>query len=186
MDGLRKLIARNIDAASDDSSLTPSMFKLLVALLVLVLIGLFCVATLLLIRRRKNARRASLLPVHEEKSSRRISNHRRLTITATPFDVPKESIYVYNEKKNLVENSSSPPPSPVPEIRITFPDEEDLAGRRKSGKCVVVRISECGSIGMEPCIEENLPPYSSTSERFHSLDLDRMGGLKEKDDSRFA
>ncbi|KAL9107366.1 MAG: hypothetical protein Q9227_007731 [Pyrenula ochraceoflavens] len=185
MDTIRKLVVRDTND-SDNTPITPSMFKLLVALLALVLIGLFLIAILFFIRRRKNARRASLLPVHEEKPTRRISNHRRLTITATPFDAHKESIYVYNEKRDLEANSSSPPASPVPEIRITFPDEEDHTGRRKSGRVVLVRLSEGGSVGMEPCAEEHLPPYSADSDRFHSLDLDRMGGLREKDDRRFG
>jgi hypothetical protein len=90
------------------------------------------------------------------------------------------SIYVNSEKQTLVDNSSSPPPSPVPEIRITFPEEDD-AGKRKSERVVVVRISETGSVGMEPCTDDNLPPYRQTDvDRFHSLDLERIGGLKEK------
>jgi hypothetical protein len=32
-----------------------------------------------------------------------------------------DSVLVYDEKRSLMENSDSPPPSPVPEIRITFP-----------------------------------------------------------------
>ena len=87
-----------------------------------------------------------------------------------------------NEKSAFLEQTSSPPTSPVPEIRITFPEEEDKSGKRKSGRCVVVRISEAGGLGLEPYNEESLPPYqSSDSERFQSLDLERMGGLKEKE-----
>lgn len=45
---------------------------------------------------------------------------------------------------------------------------------------VVVRISETGGVGLEPYNDEHLPPYQRVeSERFESLDLDRMGGLKE-------
>ena len=82
----------------------------------------------------------------------------------------------------MVEGSSQPgsPSSPVPEIRITFPEEEDEAGKSKSGRVVVVRIGETGGLGLEPYSEENLPAYQqSDAERFQSLDLDRMGGLKE-------
>lgn len=185
MDSLKHLVTRGSDV--EDNTLTPSMIKLLIALLVLVLVGFALAGILYLFRRKNKKRQSSLLPVHQD-APKRTSNHRRLTITATPFDAKKESIYVYNEKKNLVENSSSPPPSPVPEIRITFPDEEDHNGRRKSGKVVVVRIGECGSVGMEPCLEEKLPPYhTGDGDRFQSLDLERMGGLKEKDlENRFG
>ena len=76
--------------------------------------------------------------------------------------------------------AASPPQSPIPEIRITFPEEEGAAGKRQSGRVVVVRISEQGGLGLEPYNEESLPPYqSSESGRFESLDLDRIGGLKE-------
>ena len=83
----------------------------------------------------------------------------------------------------MVEESSRPssPSSPLPEIRITFPEEEDDAGKRKSGRVVVVRISENGGVGLEPYNDDHLPPYQkSDAERFQSLDLDRIGGLKEK------
>ena len=50
---------------------------------------------------------------------------------------------------------------------------------------MVVRISEKGAEGFEPCGEETLPRYrASESERFQSLDLERMGGLKEKSRGR--
>ena len=81
-------------------------------------------------------------------------------------------------------DESSRPSSPsdsLPEIRITFPEEEDEAGKRKSGRVVIVRIGENGGVGLEPCNDDHLPPYQkSDAERLQSLDLDRMGGLKEK------
>ena len=86
----------------------------------------------------------------------------------------------------MVHDASQPssPKSPVPEIRITFPEEEDEGGKRKSGRVVVVRISETGGVGLEPYTDDHLPPYQkSDAERFQSLDLDRMGGLKEKNSS---
>lgn len=68
----------------------------------------------------------------------------------------------------------------MPEIRITFPEEEDEAGKSTSGRVVVVRISETGGMGLELYSDENLPAYQqSDAERFQSLDLDRIGGLKE-------
>lgn len=68
----------------------------------------------------------------------------------------------------------------MPEIRITFPEEEDKTGKSKSGRVMIVRISETGGLGLEPYSDEDLPAYQqSDAERFQSLDLDRMGGLKE-------
>ena len=70
----------------------------------------------------------------------------------------------------------------MPEIRITFPDEENEAGKSTSERVVIVRISETGGVGLEPYSDEDLPAYQqSDAERFQSLDLDRIGGLKELD-----
>ncbi|KAF2261652.1 hypothetical protein CC78DRAFT_546479 [Lojkania enalia] len=157
------------------------MVNLLISLLVLVILGLALVGALLFLRSMRKARKESELPLYQKRQS----NHRRLTITATPYGKKGESIYVYQEKQELMANSSSPPPSPVPEIRITFPDEVDESGKRQSGRVVVVRVGE-HSVGLEP-LQEDLPPYQrDASDRFDSLDLDRMGGLKEKDSKDYS
>lgn len=80
----------------------------------------------------------------------------------------------------MLEEESQSPSSSVPEIRITFPDEEGAGEKRKSGRAVVVKISDKGSVGLEPYTDEKLPPYQQ-EERLQSLDLERMGGLKEKE-----
>lgn len=171
-----KLFARD----SNDDGLSPAMVDLLIALLVLVLIGLALVAGLLVLRRKRQNRKLSELPIHNGECMPP-SHQRRLTISASP-GAKTESVLVYDEKRSLMEDTSAPPANAVPEIRITFPEEEDDAGKRKSGRMVVVRISDAGGVGLEPCNEE-LPPYqSSDADRFHSLDIERMGGLKEKED----
>jgi hypothetical protein len=166
-----KFVARG-DTKSQDG-LSNTMVDLLIALLVLILLALALVGGLLVLKRKRQAQKDSLLPVHNGQIP---TSGRRLTIHAGKTD----SIHVYDEKRSLMENSDSPPPSPVPEIRITFPEEEDASGKRKSGRMVIVRISEAGSVGLEPC-HEDLPPYQTTDNgRFQSLDIERMGGLKEK------
>ncbi|KAJ9301334.1 hypothetical protein DTO271G3_1469 [Paecilomyces variotii] len=176
MDALRTLVTRD-DGNNEGEGLTPTMVNLLISLLVLILFGLSLVGALLVLRRKRQNRSRSELPIHNGQC---MSNP-RYTITSNG---KTESVFVYDEKRNLMENSSSPPSSPVPEIRITFPEEEDEAGKRKSGRVVVVRISETGGVGLEPC-HEDLPPYQSDdAERFQSLDLERMGGLKEKQDGK--
>ena len=182
MDHIRSLVARDFDDEEYDL-VSPQMYNLVVALLALVCFALALVGILYLLRRRRQTQKESILPQHS-----RTSNHRRLTITAAPYNGSRtQSVYVYNEKRELMENSDSPPPSPVPEIRITFPDEEDREGKRTSGKVVVVRIGDSGTIGMEPVNEDHLPPYhSSDAERYQSLDLDRMGGLREKETRPYA
>ncbi|KAJ9200537.1 hypothetical protein DTO166G4_1464 [Paecilomyces variotii] len=176
MDALRTLVTRD-DGNNNEEGLTPTMVNLLISLLVLILFGLSLVGALLVLRRKRQNRSRSELPIHNGQCK----SNPRYTITSNG---KTESVFVYDEKRNLIENSSSPPSSPVPEIRITFPEEEDEAGKRKSGRVVVVRISETGGVGLEPC-HEDLPPYQSNdAERFQSLDLERMGGLKEKQDAK--
>ncbi|KAL2828228.1 hypothetical protein BDW59DRAFT_51790 [Aspergillus cavernicola] len=179
MQKFHRLVVRKEDEGNSDG-LSDAMVDLLISLLVLVLLGIALIASLLVLRRRRQNRQQSELPVHNGQCS---THHRSLTITAPPYS-KTESVFVIDEKRNLMENSSSPPPSPVPEIRITFPEEEDEGGKRKSGRVVVVRISDAGSVGLEP-YNEQLPPYqSSDAERFQSLDIERMGGLREKDDAK--
>lgn len=163
------------DDSSNPTSLTPTMMKLLIALIVILFVGTCAIAGLFVLRSRRRAKEQarSDLPFHK-------SNHRRLTITAAPYGRRSESIYAYKEKETFISEAGSPPASPIPEIRITFPEEEDEAGKRKSGRVVIVRISETGGVGLEPYNDDQLPPYQRVeSERFESLDLDRMGGLKE-------
>ena len=171
------------DDSSSNSNLSPTLMKLFIALLVLVLSIAILVGALFVLRKHRKSKRQQQpeLPYHNTSQGSPKSNHRRLTITAAPYG-RNSSSFVINEKSAFIEQSTSPPASPVPEIRITFPEEESSAGKRKSGRVVVVRISENGGVGLEPYTEENLPPYqSSDSDRFQSLDLDRMGGLKEKE-----
>jgi hypothetical protein len=109
------------------------------------------------------------------------SLHQITAVLPSPYG-RGSSIYVYDEKSSILSSPSSPPltPESVPEIRITFPDEQDESGRRKSGRVVVVRVGETG-VGLEPLKDEQLPAYEKESgERFHSLDMERIGGLKEK------
>lgn len=106
---------------------------------------------------------------------------------------PSESVYIYHEKKKSATTakekefgpSSSEPPSPtspVPEIRITFPEEYDATGKRMSGRVVVVRVGNGagGGVGLEPVGEDDQLPAYDAREGFHSIDLERIGGLVEK------
>ena len=181
MKSIQLLVVRGDEKEGFD----PTMVSLLVSLLVLVILGLALIGALLFLRSMRKAKKEAELPLYEKRQSRS-SNHRRLTITATPFSKGRESILVYQEKQDLMANSSSPPPSPVPEIRITFPDEVDESGKRQSGRVVVVRVGE-HSVGLEPLQEDDLPPYQrDATDRFDSLDLDRIGGLKEKSDKDYS
>ncbi|KAH7058897.1 hypothetical protein B0J12DRAFT_376800 [Macrophomina phaseolina] len=175
------LVRRDDD---DDAPLTPTMMNLLIALVVLCAVAILSVFALFLLRRARNAKKRAELPMYnEDRSTQRMSSHHRsLTITtAPPYSNNNRSsaVYVYNEKETLM-NEQSTSDSPVPEIRITFPEEVDEKGNKQSGRVLVVRVGE-HSVGLEPLHEEQLPPYQKDeNDRFQSLDLERIGGLKEK------
>lgn len=186
---MSSLIARSrslVNRSDDDSNsaeMSLTMIDLLIVLMVLVFISLCLVGVLYGVRkvRRSRAIKRQQLPTHNRSHSH---SRNRLTISTTPYGGRNSSIYVYDEKASMMSNPPSPALSPdmVPEIRITFPDEQDEAGRRKSGRVVVVKIGEKGVVGMEPLKEEeSLPAYEKeTGDRFDSIDMDRIGGLKEK------
>ena len=163
-----------------DGTLTPTMVNLIIGLLGLLFLGLSLVALLFILRHNRKSKKQSELPLYND-SSLKSANHRGLTITAPPYGQRSESIYVYNEKQTLMGSPLGSPASPIPEIRITFPEEEDEFGKRRSGRVVVVRIGDTG-VGLEPYQADDLPPYqNSEAGKFQSLDLERMGGLKEKE-----
>jgi len=184
MDPVSNIIARgsailNVRDDSNSTTMPNSMIDLLIALMVLVFVALLLIGALYIVRkiRRNRAIARQQLPVYNEPPVK--GHHRRLTITTTPIG-RGSSIYVYDEKSSMIETPTTPS-SPVPEIRITFPDEQDESGKRTSGRVVVVRVGDT-SVGLEPLKEdEQLPAYEKESgERFHSIDMERIGGLKEK------
>lgn len=173
MTSIKLLVGRGEEEGMDST-----MVGLLASLLVLVILAIVLVGGLLFLRNMRRKAKEAELPLYEKRQS----NHRRLTITASPFRSGRDSVVVYSEKQDLMTNSSSPPDSPVPEIRITFPDEVDATGKRQSGRVVVVRVGDT-SVGLEP-VRDDLPPYQQRD--FDSLDLDRIGGLKEKSSKDYS
>lgn len=171
------------DASS--SSIDPTLRGLLIALIVLGFTTIILIATLYILRQvrkkrshdSKHTKSPSELPLYEC-HRRGLLNGSRLTIN-TAASSKRESTLVMHEKEILMADSDSRPSSPVPEIRITFPEELDEKGKRHS-RVVVVRVGDNG-IGLEP-VPEDLPAYQQhQGDRFHSLDLERIGGLKEKE-----
>ncbi|KAK6610676.1 hypothetical protein H4I96_02274 [Botrytis cinerea] len=157
------LKTRSILHVRDDSSTTTmsnSMVDLLIALMILVFIGLCLTGALYVVRklRRNRAVARQQLPLHNEAPR---SHHRRLTITATPYGGRGSTIHVYDEKSSMMDSDR----------------------HKKSGRVVVVRVGETG-VGLEPLKEQDqLPAYEKETggTRFQSIDMDRIGGLKEKE-----
>jgi len=178
MESLKHLIRRDGSDSDFTNDGTPyTMNQLLFVLFTLLLVASLCSIALVYLRRKRLARaRAGLLPTHHQ-----LSHHRSASISNFGKYEKNESVFVYDEQMNLIHNSSSPTSRAVPEIHITFPDEE--AGTQ-TGRVVVVHITDSGSVGMEPVHRDNLPPYQKEdADRFQSLDLERIGGLREKESS---
>lgn len=177
MDSFTKVVSRGIDETGDNNNVV----VLLIVLLVLVFFGLLAFSLLALMRRmrrQKQMMNETLPQYHEIKKS---GNHRRLTIDTGNG---RSSVIVFNNNgQPMLANPRSPPHSPdnVPQIHITFPDEHDDQGRPKSGRVVVVRVGDT-TVGLEPLNEEQLPAYEKeSSTQFYSVDIEKIGGLKEKE-----
>ncbi|KAI0481706.1 hypothetical protein F4859DRAFT_431039 [Xylaria cf. heliscus] len=180
--GKSMIVTRDLsESDSWDSAMDATITLLGLALFGLALVGLL---TMLQRHRRQQQLLDQTLPKYNDIEHQAGRNTRRLTIQ-TPDG--KSSIVVVNGRPMLTD-PNAPPHSPtnVPEIHITFPDEHDEQGRRKNGRVLLVRVGET-TIGLEPLKEEQLPAYEKEgSNTFYSIDMDRIGGLKEKDRSQFA
>lgn len=170
--------SRDVTDVSNDDSTYNTPNGLLFGFFLLFVFACALSVSLFYIRRRRVVRQMALLPTYQRRG-----HQRSLTITSTPAYTGQERVYVYDDKMNMIGSSNCRPDSPVPEIRITFPDEVDqTSGQKTSGRVVVVRITDSGNIGMEPLQPEQLPPYQKADNgRFQSLELDRIGGLRERD-----
>ncbi|KAK5064642.1 hypothetical protein LTR84_000476 [Exophiala bonariae] len=179
MYSLNGLSVRTSDTLMDDDSPSFEMNQLIFVFFTLLFLASICSLALYAIRRRRMAREATVLPTYHQ-----VSPHHRRSASISNFNTGhrNESVFVYDEKMNLIHNSSNPPSGAVPEIHITFPDEDDKSGGSQKGRVVVVHITDSGSVGMEPLNRHNLPPYQQQdANRFQSLDLERIGGLREKE-----
>ena len=206
MPTLQNLIARDSNK-TPTSALTPTMINLLIALLVLVIVGILAIIALFVLRSRRTRQRcivqqqaekitssptASPLPATNTNPVRTHRHSRsRLTITASPYkpitSVSEKEILMGDSNNNSSNNNSQANSPSIPEIRITFPEEEDPeSGKRKSGRVVVVTVSDMGSVGLEPTHQpemdgmEWLPAYYAQTQEWKELDLELLGGLKEK------
>ncbi|KAI8962440.1 hypothetical protein F5Y11DRAFT_190382 [Daldinia sp. FL1419] len=161
------------------------VIDLMIALLGVAFFSLVLVAFLFMMRRAKRERqlRNETLPQYND-IKHDDGTTRHLTIQTADG---RSSILVLNGRP-MLNDPNSPPYSPnnIPEIHITFPDEQDEQGHNKGGRVVVVRVGET-TVGLEPVNEEQLPAYSKeNSAGFYSIDMDQIGGLKEKDRSQVS
>lgn len=189
MPSIPKLFARSeyVEAVQDDDkpdSETDNVLNYMIIVLGLLFVALLLGSVLLLLRRHRQRQQMLQdegLPSYNEVKGNR--NHNNLTIETSQNG--RSSILVINrDGQPMLANPNSPPASPdnVPEIRITFPDEQDEKGEHRSGRVVVVRVGDGGVVGLEPVRDEQLPAYEKENKsEFYSIDMDQIGGLKEKE-----
>lgn len=173
----------------DDTGNNPLINMLVVILAIIVSLGLVLFGVLLVLKRlraQKLRANSSSPPQYNDVVQQGAHdagrNHHRLTIETRNG---RSSVVLYNKDgQPMLANPNSPPHSPdnVPEIHITFPEEEDESGKRKSGRVVVVRVGDNAAVGLEPLDEDQLPAYEKeSSSHFYSIDMDDIGGLREKE-----
>lgn len=180
MESLQSIVRRSSTVGPPEGNFF--VVNLLIALFVLVFCGLISFSLLVLIRRHrmKQQMMASSLPSYSDEV-KKTGNHQRLTIQTG--DGRSSVIVIGRNGQPMLANPQSPPHSPdnVPQIHITFPDEQDEQGRPKSGRAFIVRVGET-TVGLEPLHEEQLPAYEKESKsQFYAIDIDKIGGLKEKE-----
>ncbi|KAI1854525.1 hypothetical protein JX265_007607 [Neoarthrinium moseri] len=168
-----------------------TFMNLMITFLGLAFIALVLTALLVVLRRhrRRQAMGDDTLPhyndIKHDYNGQHHNNTRRLTIQTA--DGRSSIVVVNGGGRPMLADPNSPPHSPtnIPEIHITFPDEHDEYGRKQDGRVMVVRVGDA-TVGMEPVREEQLPAYEKESSHgFYSIDMDHIGGLKEKDRSQF-
>ncbi|KAI9719874.1 MAG: hypothetical protein M1828_006095 [Chrysothrix sp. TS-e1954] len=166
--------------------------NLLITFVAIILVAITCCGILYILsryRRSLGPNGKPILPLHNKQTlttpttRSRHSRQSSVVLTARPQKGQRRftrPLSIFTEKAEAVKdaNSNSPPASPLPEIRVTLPEEMGTDGEKKVPRVVIVHLNEKGeAMGMEP-VTEDLPPYK----RFESVDLERVGGLKEKDE----
>ncbi|EHK15553.1 uncharacterized protein TRIVIDRAFT_196387 [Trichoderma virens Gv29-8] len=190
----RSVDETHFDVARDDSDNgSDTVINALLIVLGIAFFILILVSILLVLRRVRRKRQQQnpetqepILPSYNDVKNGH-PNHRGLTIETT-HNGRHSVLFISRDGQPMLRTPGSPPHSPdnVPEIHITFPDEQDEQGRRKSGRVVVVRVGENATVGLEPMHDEELPAYEKEAKgQFYSVDMDKIGGLKEKDHSYF-
>lgn len=189
----RNILARGStsDLPADTEDGSDSMINMLLLVLGLLFLILILASSFFLFRRYRMKQRmqAEVLPTYYDSKHHGRSNHNPHGLTIeTSHNGRSSTIYITRDGAPMLANPNSPPHSPdnVPEIHITFPDEQDDQGRSKSGRVLVVRVGDNATVGLEPMQDEQLPAYEKESKgSFYSVDMDQIGGLKEKDRTMF-
>ncbi|SPO02870.1 uncharacterized protein DNG_05548 [Cephalotrichum gorgonifer] len=188
MPAIRNLFARTeavtVDDA-EDSGHNKGIINGMIVVLCLFFFALILSSILLYLRRAKQQKQ--MMDLGAPPAYKDVQRPGHLTIQTTDMHGRSSVLVFGKDGEPMLANPLSPPHSPdnVPQIRITFPDEQDDTGKMQNGRVVVVRMGET-SVGLEPLDEEQLPVYEKeNNSQFYSIDMEKIGGLKEKDNSRY-
>lgn len=165
------ITTRSLQFENGISQLTLDLLSALAGLLIASL--LLASILILLKRHRKSSKRIAPLPIYERKLAPPMRPYHRRT--QSTYSIPDASrfsksstIVSYEEDLKSARTTTSRLPSPLPEIRVTLPDEIDAAGQYHSGRVLLVRIGE-NSEGLEPIdgytrnCERTLEPFPRLS-----------------------
>lgn len=156
-----------------------TVIVLLIVLIVLLVVSLLLFVAIKYLRRLGKKREAeryrgksALLPIaNPHSNSRSMTDFAHSSLSIDGGESFRQSFY-----RQLCAPTSSTTNLTVPEIRITFPDEDlppmnpSSPGQRTS-RVVVVQVGESGAAYVTPP-----PAYDG----FHDIDMSTVGGLKEK------
>ncbi|OLL26289.1 hypothetical protein NEOLI_001468 [Neolecta irregularis DAH-3] len=145
----RSGVANIFSSMSNNTGSGPVVFGSIITVLILIFFCLTYLVALKIVKKRQQARQRSLLPVTE-----------------------RHSIFSFIHARSSMQQGLL-----VPEIQITFPDEEDADERRYTpGRVVVVQVGESGAAFVAPIQSSSPPAYG----QFDTVDIESIGGLKEK------
>lgn len=178
MSSFTAMYRRDSDADSDDSWNGAISMDITIILVAIAFCSMLGVGFIYGLRKYKDAQLAARNQLPQYNSPSHSKNSRGLSIDPPAYSPSSNAPSYYDEKSSY----ASTPVSPVPEIRITFPDDVDEQGRAVKGSVVIVKIGERGGVGLEPVRdEEALPRYERDGKRWEEVDMDLIGGLKEKE-----
>jgi hypothetical protein len=197
MDSIKSIFARRnvVDAeevaAAEGDYYENKTMNMTIGILSIIFLGLVLATCLIYLRRtrqRRLARAGQLLPLYADVTTSAAQHQAAsgaFTIHTTDKHGRSNLVVIGRDGQPMLANPSSPPNAKdnAPEIRITFPDEQTEHGTTK-GRVVVVRMGET-TVGLEPVKDEQLPAYEKENGAFVSIDMDHIGGLKEKDRSDY-
>lgn len=157
-------MSRLFSRSAQAQMVSPLVFKLLLALLILVSITMCSIGSLLILRRIRQRRRAQLLPQHS-KSFETLPPQQCQVASSPPQTALMTQLRclfgnLSSEKAALAHSVETPrcAHAPLPEIHIHLSEEHDEhTGSKAPGKIFIVKFGD--ELSEKDPAEDHLPPY---------------------------